>query len=73
VGSSSNDGVYLNRQDRNRSDTAFGIVFSVGMLLIGVVLLIISAVKNSSELMMSGLVFIVFSALLVGLRFIKKQ
>jgi len=73
VGSSSNDGVHLNRQDRNRSDTAFGIVFSAGMLLIGVVLLIISAVKNSSELMMSGLVFIVFSALLVGLRFIKKQ
>lgn len=73
AGSGSTDGVHLNRHDRNRSDVAFGIVFSAGMLLIGVVLLIISAVKNSSDLMMSGLVFIVFAIVLVGLRFIKKQ
>lgn len=73
VDSRSSDGLHLTRQDRNRSDIAFGIVFSAGMLLVGVILLIISAIRSSSELMMSGLVFIVFAILLVGLRFIKKQ
>jgi|GEM_PF-3111249 hypothetical protein len=66
------DGVHLTRDERNRSDSAFGIVFSAGMLIIGIVLLLISLVGDRSELMMTGFVFIVFSALLVALRFIKK-
>ena len=72
VDSRATDGRHLNRQDRNRSDAAFGVVFSGGMLMVGVILLIISAFKHSSALMMSGLAFIVFAIILVGLRFVKK-
>lgn len=66
------DGFHLNRRDRNRSDEAFGIVFSAGMLLVGIVMLIIAAFGQHSELILTGLVFIVFAAILVGLRFVKK-
>ena len=68
-----NDGFYLSRRDRNRSDDAFGIIASGGMLITGIILLIISATGGRSNLMMIGLVFIVFAAVLVGLRFVKKN
>ena len=60
-------------KDRNKTDDAFGIIASGGMLLTGIILLIISAVGGRSQLMMIGLVFIVFAAVLVGLRFVKKN
>ncbi|MBR7021193.1 MAG: hypothetical protein IKI15_09085 [Lachnospiraceae bacterium] len=67
------DGFHLSRKDRNKTDDAFGIIASGGMLLTGIILLIISAVGGRSQLMMIGLVFIVFAAVLVGLRFVKKN
>ena len=72
IASESSDGHFMNRDTRNFSDLAFGLITAGTALTVGAILLIVAIVTSNSQLIVGGISFIAFAVLLVLLRGVKK-